>query len=117
MPTTLSPHCWRSKAARPTHRNTRCRRTGCAGSISSESMSCAAATFRKRRGGSTCTGAPCSASSPNARRADRAPLAADSSLDQIADTLDDRLRRRVNFVDQCGEVLTVLRLQLELVAL
>ena len=46
----------------------RCRRTACAGSTSSASTNCAAATFRKPRAGSTCTAAPCSASSPSARR-------------------------------------------------
>ena len=46
----------------------RCRPTGCAGNTSSASTKCATATFPKRRGGSTCTAAPCSASWPSARR-------------------------------------------------
>jgi len=55
------------RAPRP--RRTRCRRTACAGSISSASTKCATATCRKPRGGSTCTAARFSASSPSARRA------------------------------------------------
>src|ERR1700760_1072281 len=38
----------------------RCRLTACAGSTSSASTSCADATCRRRRAGSTCTAAPCS---------------------------------------------------------
>ena len=49
-------------------RKTRCRRTACAGSISSAFTNSAAATFRKPRAGSTCTVARCSGFSPNARR-------------------------------------------------
>ncbi len=46
----------------------RCRPTACAGNISSASTSFATATSRKRRVASTCTAAPCNASSPSARR-------------------------------------------------
>ena len=63
----LAP-CWRRRAARPSRRKIRCRRTASAGSTSSASTSCAAATSRRRRAGSTCTAAPCSASSPSAPR-------------------------------------------------
>ena len=49
-------------------RKTPCRRIACVGSISSVYLNCAAATSRKRPAVSTCIGAPCSASSPSARR-------------------------------------------------
>ena len=49
-------------------RRIRCRPTGCAGSTSSASTSSATATSRRPRGGSTCTAARCSASSPSAAR-------------------------------------------------
>ena len=48
----------------------RCRPTGSAGSTSSASTNRASATSRRRRASSTCIGAPCSASSASARRAD-----------------------------------------------
>jgi DNA-binding NtrC family response regulator len=43
---------------RRARRRTRCRPTACAGSTSSASMSCATATSRRPRAGSTCIGAP-----------------------------------------------------------
>ena len=52
----------------PSRRKIRCRPTACAGSTSSASTSCAAATSRRPRAGSTCTAARCSASWPSARR-------------------------------------------------
>ena len=55
----------------PRRRTTRCAPTGCAGSTSSASTSSATTTSRRRRAGSTCTAAPCSASWPSAPRADR----------------------------------------------
>ena len=60
--------CSRSTTRRRRRRKTRCRPTACAGSTSSASTSFATGMSRKPRGGSTCTAAPCSASSPSARR-------------------------------------------------
>ena len=57
----------------PSRRRTRCRPTGCAGSTSSASTSCATAMSRRPRGASTCTGARCSASWPSARRSNACP--------------------------------------------
>src|SRR5258708_5829617 len=71
MPMTSSRRCWRWRAARPSRRSTRCRPTACAGSTFSASTNCAGATCRRRRAGSTCTAAPCSASWPSAHRASR----------------------------------------------
>ena len=59
--------------ARSSRRKIRCRPTACAGSTSSASTNCATATFRRRRAGSTCTAAPCSAFWRSARRADLQP--------------------------------------------
>ena len=59
--------------ARRRRRKTRCRPTACAGSTSSASMSFAIAMSRRRRAGSTCTAAPCSASSRSARRSNGRP--------------------------------------------
>ena len=53
---------------RSSPRKIQCRPTGCAGSISSAFTNYAAATFRKPPAASTCTGARCSASWPNAPR-------------------------------------------------
>ena len=61
--------------ARSSRRKIPCRPTACAGSTSSASTNCAAATFRRPRAGSTCTAAPCSGFWPKGRRAsgDRLP--------------------------------------------
>ena len=56
------------EAGRRRRPKTRCRPIASAGSTSSASTSCATATSPRPRGGSTCTAAPCSASSPSARR-------------------------------------------------
>ena len=56
------------EAERPSRRKIRCRPIACAGSTSSASTNCAAATSRRPRAGSTCTAARCSAFSPSARR-------------------------------------------------
>ena len=53
---------------RSSRRKIRCRPTACAGSISSASTNCAAATSRRRRAGSTCIAAPCSGFWRSARR-------------------------------------------------
>ena len=66
----VETRCSRSRAARPSRRKIRCRRTACAGSISSGYMSCAIATSRRRRGASTCIAAPCSVSWRSAHRSD-----------------------------------------------
>ena len=54
--------------ARSSRRPIRCRPIACVGSISSASTSCAAATCRRPRAGSTCIAALCSGSWPSARR-------------------------------------------------
>src|SRR6516225_5252342 len=70
MPTTWSRRCSRSTAAKPSRRKIRCRPIGCAGSTSSAFTSFAAATSRRRRAGSTCIAARCSAFWPSARRSE-----------------------------------------------
>ena len=56
---------------RSSRRKIRCRPTACAGSTSSASTNCAAATSRKPRAGSTCTAARCSGFWRKAMRAPR----------------------------------------------
>jgi two-component system, response regulator RegA len=68
----------RARTSRP-RRRTRCRPTGCAGSISSAFTNCAIVTFRRPRAGSICIAARCSASWPNARRNNR-PSACNESV-------------------------------------
>jgi CheY-like chemotaxis protein len=55
----------------PSRRKIRCRPTACAGSTSSASTSCAIATSRRPRAGSTCTAAP--AAHPGEARAESDP--------------------------------------------
>ena len=57
--------CSRRRVARPSHQSTPCRRIACAGSISSTSMKRTAATCRRLRAVSACSGAPYSGFFPN----------------------------------------------------
>ncbi len=59
---------WRAPGPSRRRPNVQCRPTVCVGSISNAFMSCATATFRKRRAASICTAARCSEFLPSAHR-------------------------------------------------
>ena len=61
---------WPRATPSPNRPKTRCPPTASAGNISSACSNCATAMSPKPPGGSTCTAAPCSASSPSAARVD-----------------------------------------------